>query len=132
MGDVKNRENDDWSWLSQAAWRRWGLGTLIVAAGMAIYAVAGGLLEDTAIHAARAVAEPGAEGPKPNHGVVFLAVYWCFFALTILVALYCAVLDLRFIRLQYAIAKKALVYENFQDRAIQDALSTDKENPDRG
>ena len=132
MGDEIKKENDDWSWLNQAVWRRWGLGALLAAASLAIYAALGSVLKDTAIHVARAVAEPtDADLSVPNHGFIFLAGYWSCFAFAILLAMYCAVLDIRFIRLQYTIAKRALVHENFQDRAVQEVLPPDADKTDR-
>ena len=131
MGDEIKKGNDGWSWLNQAVWRRWGLGALLAAASLAIYAALGSVLEDTAIHVARAVVEPTDTDPSvPIHGLFFLAVYWSCFAFTILLAMYCAVLDIRFIRLQYTIARRALVHENFQDRAVQDVLPPETDKTD--
>jgi len=65
------------------------------------------------------VAALGASAFMAWHGVVqlrtgaaasprYLAVYWGIFALLLLIAVYMALLDLRFIRLQYVLAQRKL------------------------
>lgn len=48
--------------------------------------------------------------------------YWGLFFLLIAVAVYLALLDLRYIRLQYAAAQRRLIQETFEDQEFRNAL----------
>ena len=82
---------------------------VVLAALMAVYAVAGGVLRDSAIHLARFAPEDAAEQTTASRPGIFCLVYWLVFSLLILMSLYLALLDIRFIRLQYALEKQALI-----------------------
>jgi hypothetical protein len=101
--------------LSRTAWRRWGAIALVCAGGLAVYAAVGNVLRDTAVHVVRILGAPPNDLPEPSNGFAFILLYWLAFGLAILIALYCALLDLRFIRLEYAAAQRALLYQSFRD-----------------
>lgn len=61
----------------------------------------------------------------------FLGYWGCFFLL-IVIAVYLALVDLRYIRLQYAAAQRRLIRETFEDEAFRKALQqASKELHDR-
>jgi len=98
--------------LDQSTWRKVGAISVALAALMAIYAVAGGVLRDSVIHLARLASEGSVERKSVGKPGLFCLVYWLVFSLLILISLYMAALDLRFIRLQYVLEKQALIRES--------------------
>ena len=67
---------------------------------------------------------PGADVVRQRP--VFYAVYWLVFLLLFLGAIYCVLLDIRYIRLQYHLAQRQLVRETMADEALQRALKEAK------
>ena len=104
--------------LNQSTWRRIGAATISLAALMAVYAVAGGILRDTALHLARMFSEQAAQEATADKTFLFCLTYWIIFSLLTLSSLYMAVLDIRFIRLQFALEKRELLRENLGDAAL--------------
>lgn len=109
--------------LNQSTWRKAGAVTIGLAALMAVYAAAGGVLRDSAIHMARLVSNEASGQVAASRPLLFCAIYWLIFCLLIAIALYFAALDVRFIRLQYALEKKALIHQSLRDAVAR---------PDRG
>ena len=109
--------------LNQSTWRKAGAVTIGLAALMAVYAAAGGVLRDSAIHMARLVSNEASGQVAASRPLLFCAIYWFIFCLLIAIALYFAALDVRFIRLQYALEKKALIHQSLRDAVA---------HPDRG
>lgn len=102
--------------LSRSAWRRLGTLSLLTAGGLAVFAAVGGILRDSVIHAAVLFGNTDTDLPEPGFNGYFVVTYWLAFGLAVLIALYCALLDIKFIRLEYAAAKRALLQETFSTR----------------
>lgn len=98
--------------LNQSTWRRIGAATIALAALMAVYSVFGGILRDSVIYMSRMFSEQIAEEAIVDSSFLFCSLYWSIFMLLILSSLYMAVLDIRFIRLQFALGKQALMKES--------------------
>ncbi len=103
------------SMLNQSMWRKAGAVTIALAALMAVYAVAGGVLRDSIIHMANLVSEEASGQVAASRPLLFCLIYWLIFSLVILISLYFAVLDVRFIRLQYALEKRALINQGLSE-----------------
>lgn len=106
--------------LDQSTCRKVGLIAVGLAALMAVYAVAGGVLRDSVTHLSRFVSEDAVEQTTAGRPGLFCLVYWLMFSLLILISLYLAVLDIRFIRLKFALEKQALVRENLARSSHRD------------
>ncbi len=106
--------------LEQSTWRKVGAISVALAALMAVYAVAGGVARDSVIHLSRFVSENAAEQTTASRPGFFCLVYWLIFSLLILMSLYMAVLDIRFIRLKFALEKQALIRENLARSSHRD------------
>lgn len=89
------------SWLNQRTWRTIGLVSISLAAAMAWYG--GGEVTATTSR-------------------LYLLVYWAVFLLLFLVALYMALLDLKYIRLQYVTGQRDLYLNTVGDEAFRKAL----------
>lgn len=57
-----------------------------------------------------------------RHSLMVLAVYWAVFFVFFAVAIFCAILDVRYIRMEYALGKKELFRETLGDEAFRKAL----------
>jgi hypothetical protein len=53
---------------------------------------------------------------------LYLFIYWSIFLACILVAFYCVLLDIRFIRLQFALERQRIFRETVGDQAFRKAL----------
>ena len=93
--------------LTQSIWRKYAAFTLAGAAIMALYAAVSGILRGTVYKLVSLFSEAEVERAQIGSGWVYLA-YWAVFALLLLVTLYIAVLDLRFIRLRYVVERREL------------------------
>lgn len=100
--------------LDQSTWRKVGAITVVLATLMAVYAVAGGVLRDSIIHLSRFASEDAVGQTTASRPGLFCLVYWLVFSLLILISLYMAVLDIRFIRLKFALEKQALIRESLE------------------
>ncbi len=115
--------------LNQSTWRKAGAVTIALAALMAVYAAAGGVLRDSVIHMTRLVSEEASGQLTVDRPLLFCVLYWLVFALLILVSFYLAALDYRFIRLQFTLEKKALIDESLSTAFLRpDNDGSDKNN----
>lgn len=108
--------------LTQKGWRTIGVFSLAIAGLMALYAVYSGLLRQSVLHAAAWFSPEVAEGLPPAPSGLFHFLYWFFFALLILVALYMALLDIRYIRLQYHLEKREIFGKTLGDKEFRRAI----------
>ncbi len=90
---------------------------------MAVYAVAGGVLRDSVIHMAHFVSEEASGELTASRPLLFCLMYWSVFGLLILISLYLAVLDVRFVRLQYVLERKTLIDQNLRDAVVRQESS---------
>jgi hypothetical protein len=58
-----------------------------------------------------------------RESLALFCAYWGFFLICLLVALYCAILDWRYIHVQYTIARRELFRETLGDEAFRRALN---------
>lgn len=108
--------------LNQSTWRRAGAVTIVLAALMAVYGVVGGVLRDSVIHMARIFSDQVGEESTADSSFLFCSIYWIFFVLLILSSLYMAILDVRFIRLQFALEKHALMKQSLGNATLMHKL----------
>ena len=87
--------------LTQRGWRTTLAGTMTLAGLMAWY---------------------GSDAPALQASLRYFAIYWGIFLLLLLISLYLIVLDLRFIHVQYLIARRDLLRETLEDEAFRKAL----------
>lgn len=102
--------------LTQAGWRKMGAVTLGSSALMAWYAAVSGVLRQTVAHAAALLSEEAAVTSDGPSGLFCLA-YWCVFFLLIAATMYVAILDVRFIRLQFLLEQRQVFDRTFGERA---------------
>lgn len=81
---------------------------LICAAVLAVYSVAGRVLRSTVIHLASRISDQEILATA-NISPAACMAYWLFFAITIILALYMAVLDVRGIRSRYTAQRHELI-----------------------
>lgn len=94
------------AWLNQRTWRMIGLVSISAAAGMAWF---------------------GASEVTEETSILYLIIYWSVFLLFFLVAMYMALLDLRYIRLQYLVGQRDLYQDTVGDEAFRRALKEAQE-----
>lgn len=87
--------------LTQRRWRIAGVILLVLSGGMAYF---------------------GVRIPALHHSQALFAVYWGVFLLAFVCAIYCALLDLRYIRLQMAIEERELYRQTLGDESFRKAL----------
>lgn len=105
----------------QKTWRKIASVSLLLSGAMAVYAVVSSIARDTLIHFARAVS--GAESDlTPTLSVFVCLVFWSVLGALLMVTSYIALLDMRFIRLQYALEKRALLAESWGDDEFREML----------
>jgi hypothetical protein len=97
---------------------------LAVAGLMAVGSLSTGILRDTAVHTVRLFARDAPEELSATYGVLICAAYWLVFLVALLTAVYLAFIDMRYIRLQYAIEKQRL----FQQSLGDDITSSARDN----
>jgi hypothetical protein len=107
---------------TQRGWRTVGAASLAVAGAMALYAVSSGLLRRSVLHVAAWSSPEAAESLPPGASGQFHFLYWSFFALLILVALYMALLDIRYIRLQFLLEKREIFGKTLGDKEFRRAI----------
>lgn len=105
--------------VNQRGWRTAGVVVLAAAGLMAWYAADSGLLRDTALRLFGSLADKALETPSASLG--FVLVYWGIFAVVILVALYLALIDVRYIRLRHALERRELVREASAESPAENA-----------
>lgn len=77
-----------------------------------------------AIMGAALLAWNGAEQFNAPQSTLYLLGYWGLFLLLLVVAVYTAVLDLRYIRMQYALGQRELFQQTIEDEAFRAALAS--------
>jgi len=103
-----------------------GLATLL-----AIGSVPTGVLRSTVIHGTRLFYDDVPDTVVPNAPLLLCIAYWAVFAAAFGASLYFAVLDIRYIRLQYALEKRRLFEQSLAlDRAERERAA--RENEDAG
>lgn len=100
--------------INQRNWRRVGAIAIGAASMFAVYAVFGGVLRDSVIHTVRIFGGEVPDTAVAARPVWVCALYWGVFAGSILTALWMAALDVRFIRLRYAVERQRLVRESLE------------------
>jgi len=98
---------------AQQIWRSAGLVFILGSAGMAWY---------------------GANIPWREYSLNFFVIYWGGFMVLFVAAIYCALLDIRYITAQYAAAKREVFRETLGDedfrRALREAHKKKQSNSD--
>ena len=105
----------------QKMWRKWGAIAVFGAGGMAWYAIDANILRDTVAHLAGRFMEEATE-VATGTSLAFCLAYWLVFTLLILSAFYAAFLDIRYLRLQYAVGKRELLRDTLEDKEFRKAL----------
>lgn len=81
---------------------------------------------------AAAMAFGGAQIDWEAVGIRFMIIYWLLFMLAFVAALYCAVVDIKYINLQYAADKRAAFRETLGSeefrKALREAHESQEEN----
>lgn len=111
---------------SQSWWRQIGLGAITIAALMAVAAVPLEILHDSVVHLVRMSGGEVPEDVTWSTPAYVCAIYWMIFLLTLLTALYMAVLDMRFIRLNYALERHVLFRQALGDDLSESLLKRNK------
>ena len=112
--------------LAQRTWRRTGVASLALSALLAWYALSGGILRSTIYHLTVLFSSTTPDLAEIRSGWVCLA-FWILFLLATLVSLYMAMLDFRFIRIQYHAAKRNLFHETLGDESFRKELKSPSE-----
>lgn len=94
--------------LNQSVWRRAGAIAITIAVVLAVAAIPTGVLRSTVIHAVRLAMGEIPEDITANTPLLVCILYWFAFLAALTAALYMAFLDIRYIRLQYALEKRRL------------------------
>lgn len=81
------------------------------------------MIGGVAIFAAALMAWNGAEELDAGHTKVYLLVYWGLFLVLLITAVYMAILDLRYIKLQYLIGQRELFQKTVDDDMFREALA---------
>ena len=97
-----------WNLMTQSNWRRTGLLTLLAAAVMAWF---GAQELDTAIHSTQ-----------------YWIVYWGLFGVLLAVSVYVVILDIQYIRVQYALGKRELFRQTLGNEDFRKGLTKSKED----
>ena len=112
--------------ITQARWRALGAVTVGASALMALYAALSNILRDTVIHIATLSGlEPELEATT---SVPVLVVYWGVFGLLIAVSIFLAIVDLRYIRLQYLVEKREIFGRTVGDETFRRSLIGDRDS----
>ena len=111
----------------QKAWRRVASVSLLLSAAMAVFGVTSSLVRDTLIHMATRSSD-GASELTATIPAWACALYWVVLAVLLLVTSYIALLDMRFIRLQFALEKRALLEQSWGDEEFRDMLRKAQES----
>ncbi len=113
------------AWFTQAWCRRVGIVSLSIAGLMAIASVPTQVLHDTVVHAVRLAGRELPEGVTFSIAGYVCIAYWLVWFGAILVAVYMAILDFRFIRLRFALESQALFRQSLGDELSARVLRKD-------
>lgn len=106
--------------LQQKHWRWAGAVCLLVALALAAIAVTTPILRDSMIAVALLFFD-GTSDITPAYPLFAYIVYWGIFTLSILLAIYMVMLDVRYIRLDYAVTKRAIMKESWEHEDFRKA-----------
>lgn len=81
-----------------------------------------------AIGCAAVMAFAGVRVEMLHASLLFFCLYWGAFVLCFVAALYCAVLDWRYIRAEYALARRELFKETLGDQGLRKSLKEGEES----
>jgi hypothetical protein len=103
--------------IEQSQWRKAGMACLAISLGMAVYSISGDLLRHSIY---RLLAPFNEDVTVPSNATSWWLIvpYWTIFAALIVFALYLAFLDIRYIRLQFALEKRKLFEETIRDPLV--------------
>ena len=104
--------------VQQKHWRWIGVVCLLIAAALAFASVSTNILRDSIVSVALIFWE-GTSDPSPAFPITVYILYWGLFGLSIFLAFYMVMLDLRYIRLEYTLEKRALMKESLEDEEIR-------------
>lgn len=107
--------------LSQKHWRIGASISIVLAAAMAWYSVRSGILRDSVAHLLSFTTEKVAQSAI-NASLPYCIAYWVLFFALIGVSLYTAMLDMRYIRLQYASGKREILKRTLDDPEFRETL----------
>lgn len=80
-----------------------------------------------AIAASATLAYYGVRVEALRQSALYFALYWLVFLVCFIVAVYCALLDIRYIRLQRALAERKLFLDTVGDESFRKALRAAQE-----
>jgi nitrate/nitrite transporter NarK len=103
--------------IEQSQWRKWGMVCLGVSSAMAVFSIPSEILRHT-IYKVLAPFNDKVEVPSDAASWWLIVPYWLVFSAVIVVALYLAFLDIRYIRLQFAVEKRKLFEETMRDPLV--------------
>ena len=109
-------------WFTQKWCRRTGIVSLSIAGAMAIASLPTGVLHDSVVYTVSITGHEIPETVDVSIAGYVCAGYWAFCFGAILVALYMAILDFRFIRLRFALESKALFRQSLGDDLAERVL----------
>ena len=104
--------------VKQKHWRIAGAVSLLIAGVLAIMAASTNLLRDSILSVALSFSDKTAE-TSPTFPIYIYIAYWGFFVLSLLVAFYMVMLDLRYIRLNYVLEKRRLIKDSWEDEEFR-------------
>ena len=105
----------------QRVWRIIGMASLALAGIMSFHAASSGFLGQTIRHVIRFFNEDSAVRAPSSSGLVHF-IYWSIFLLLILTALYMAIIDMRYIRLQYIAEKQGIFGRTLGNKEFRKTL----------
>lgn len=112
--------------LTQKTWRIIGMASLGLAGIMSFHAVNSGFLGQTIRHVVHLFNEDAARAPSSSGLVHF--IYWSIFLLIILTAMYMAVLDFRYIRVQFVVEKRSIFGRTLGSEEFRKSLAQKDKN----
>ena len=113
----------------QKTWRRIATGLLLAAAVMAIYSISTDLMRDSLVFLVKLFSETAGE-INTRHPLWFCLAYWSVFAAFLLTILYIAMLDIRYIRLQFALGKQELIKQSWENEEFRKMLKKTQQKKD--
>ncbi len=111
--------------LNQSVWRRAGAVAVTIAALLAVAAVPTGILRSTVIHFLNLTMGDVPADITATAPLLVCVLYWVVFLIALGASLYMAFLDIRYIRLQYALEKQRLFQQSLGED-LSSALSANE------
>jgi hypothetical protein len=107
----------------QRYWRRLATSMLLASGAMVAYGVSTRLLRDSLVHVLGLVSEPESE-LVTTYSFLFCILFWMVFSALLFASVYVAVLDMRYIRLRFALEKRDLMKEAWENDEFRKMLSS--------